>query len=415
MSGFSFTVNPSRPEPLIVRIADVPNDQGGRVTVAWERSDFDRSNLRTITGYRVWRRAPLSSVEVAGASLPAKLMYDAATDWYWEAVATLPAALLSGYAYVASTTQDSIETGNPYTAFFVQALTADPFTFYSSEVDSGYSVDNLSPAQPAPFVAEYSLQSGVALHWGMSREVDLFGYRLYRGRSPAFVPSAANLIAAQPDTGFFDPDGDLGHSYKLAAVDIHGNVSRFALVTPDGPTSSLATLISARAEPDGVRLRWDCAANPGLFARIERRTATTDWAEVARRFADGTGRLDFEDRDVQAGMRYGYRLQILDAGVEVSAGETWIDVPRFSLALGSLRPHPFTGGDLELAFVLPGAEPALLEVLDVTGRSLSRQRLEGGPRSGSLRLPSLSLRPGVYSMRLTQGGRGVTTKLVVIR
>src|SRR5205814_748853 len=116
-------------------------------------------------------------------------------ETFWEAIATLPAEQLISYAYDAPTTQDSIAGSNPYTAFFVTALTADPFTFFESAVDSGYSVDNLSPPTPAPFVATYASGSAT-LHWGASPAQDFREFRLYRGFSTAFVPAPANLVTA---------------------------------------------------------------------------------------------------------------------------------------------------------------------------------------------------------------------------
>jgi hypothetical protein len=93
-------------------------------------------------------------------------------------------------------------------------------------------VDDLPPATPAPFVAAYG--SGVThLHWGVSPEADLAGYRLHRGSGPEFVPGPQNLIAAQPDTGYEDP-GPAGRWYKLSAMDVHGNESPPAVLGPDG-------------------------------------------------------------------------------------------------------------------------------------------------------------------------------------
>jgi hypothetical protein len=51
----------------------------------------------------------------------------------------------------------------------------------------------------------------------------------------SFVPSAVNRIEEAPDTGYVDI-GAAGGYYKLSAVDIHGNESSHALVTPAGTT-----------------------------------------------------------------------------------------------------------------------------------------------------------------------------------
>lgn len=229
--------------PHLVSVRDVPNDQGGRVFLRWTRSSFDTAG--GISGYRVWRRIPPGASAAramrfgvsAGAPVGTILRRAGANSTtidYWEAIATLPAEGLAGYGYTAATTQDSLPQGNPYTAFFVTALTTNPATFYESNVDSGYSVDNFAPVAPAPFLGAYSA-GATHLHWQGNSEPDLAGYRIYRGSSAGFVPSSSNLIAAEPDTGYSDV-GPAGSYYKLSAVDIHGNESKFTLLSPSSTT-----------------------------------------------------------------------------------------------------------------------------------------------------------------------------------
>jgi len=330
----SVLVNRLGSVPVIAAVHDVPNDQGERVFVTW-RCPLDQPGQQVVTGYRIWRRVPALAVANATredssgesgleASQSEPTFQQTSTvardgsvsETFWEAVATLPSAQLVRYGYTAATTQDSMAGSNPYTAFFVQALTAEPFEFYSSAPDSGYSVDNLSPAQPAPFAASYG-PDGVTLHWGANTEDDLRGYRLYRSTSPDFTPAPSNLLVAQPDTGFFDPSGSLAFAYKLSAIDVHGNESRFALVTHDGATGALASLLSAEVEGTVVRLRWLAAANPGLMATVYRRTSESAWTALGQVSADGTGIMAWNDAQVSLGQQYGYRLGIWDGASEV--------------------------------------------------------------------------------------------------
>jgi hypothetical protein len=118
----------------------------------------------------------------------------------------------------------------------VEARHASYAIGWPSLPDSGFSVDNIPPAEPSPFTGDYS-SGATYLHWGENSEPDLGGYRLYSGASAGFVPGAGNLIASQPDTGFTDV-GPAGKYYKLAAVDIHGNQSAFALLTPTSTLSA---------------------------------------------------------------------------------------------------------------------------------------------------------------------------------
>jgi hypothetical protein len=69
---------------------------------------------------------------------------------YWEALATLPAQRLEGYGYTAATTQDSMLSGNPFTAFFISALTNNIDVFYSSNVDSAAAIRSTICRPSAP-------------------------------------------------------------------------------------------------------------------------------------------------------------------------------------------------------------------------------------------------------------------------
>jgi hypothetical protein len=422
------TVQPS--EPTIVAVRDVRNDQGGRVFVTWHFT-LDQPGIQIVTGYRVWRRVP-SLVAVAGPSSPTgvdsagvrsrptlrrvrtALADSSVKETFWEAIADLPAAQLVSYGYTAPTTQDSIAGSNPYTAFFVEALTADSFVFFDSAPDSGYSVDNLAPPMPSPFTASYAPTSAT-LHWGSSPAPDFLEFRLYRGSTAQFVPGPSSLIAATRDTGFVD--GQAGASfYKLAALDIHGNQSRFAMVSPEAPVSVLASLVSVDAQPDRVRLTWFAAGNSALTAIVYRRTADADWTAVGEITADATGYLHYDDVSVRVGTRYGYRLGIVDGGVEVYAGEVWVTPERLTFTLTGARPNPTMAGNLTVDFTLPTSEPARLELLDIAGRRILVREV------GSLGLGHHAVRisqsgripPAVYLIRLRQGRDVRVTRVAVL-
>ena len=190
-----------------------------------------------------------------------------------------------------------------------------------------------------------------------------------------------------------------------------------ARVTADVPVPVLISLASARAENGRVRLTWFAADGRTGAARVYRRTAGSDWQAIASVSADGTGMLAYEDVQVMAGTRYGYRLGVFDAGQELFMGEAWVDVPlAAALALAGLRPNPAVR-DLAVAFSLLDASPARLEVLDITGRMvLERQVGALGPGSHVVSLAQgRPLPAGIYLLRLTQGGRSLTARGAVIR
>lgn len=328
------SATPIPPEPHITGVRDVPNDQGGRVFLTWEPSGFDQSLVHVVTGYRVWRRIPLG---VPGAGEGATLMArpvpgpgGTPETIYWEAVATLPAEQLEGYGYVAATLADSTRQSNPYTAFFITAITEDPFVFYQSEVDSGYSVDNIPPFKPEQAAAVYDA-GGVALHWIPDPSPDVESHRIYRGTTGDFPLDDAHLIAAPTDTGYVDPDGAANDFYAISGMDEHGNEGEATRIAPPGVASA-----------------------PGATAP--------------------------------------------------------------ALGIRALLPNPATGPP-EVSFTLPSSAPAVLELVDIAGRR--RCALAVGALGPGLHRATLgagvALAPGLYVVRLTQSGTGITAKLVVTR
>jgi hypothetical protein len=132
--------------------------------------------------------------------------------------------------------------------------------------------------------------------------------------------------------------------------------------------------------------------------------------------ADGTGRMAYEDTQVIAGARYGYRLGVWEAGEEVFLGETWVDVPVTSeLELAGFRPNP-AGKELRVAFALADASPARLELFDVAGREVAER--EVGTLGAGRHVLTLGhewkLAAGVYLLRLSQSTRSLTARVVVV-
>src|SRR5436190_23790464 len=109
---------------------------------------------------------------------------EAATGYAWEWVGSQPARGFASYSYVVPTLGDSVGAGNPRTAVMIEA---DGSYFWASAPDSGYSVDNLPPVQPAPFNGQY-FAGATHLHWNPNSDADLAGYRLYKGSTSGFAP-----------------------------------------------------------------------------------------------------------------------------------------------------------------------------------------------------------------------------------
>ena len=87
------------------------------------------------------------------------------------------------------------------------------------------------------------------------------------------------------------------------------------------------------------------------------------------------------------------------------------------LALDGIRPNPARGVRLTVAFALPDAGPARLELLDITGRLLASRDV-GGLGAGLHEVDLAEgrvLPPGVHVVRLTHGTLTLTRKAIVLR
>ena len=185
----------------------------------------------------------------------------------------------------------------------------------------------------------------------------------------------------------------------------------------DGIVAAQVSLVSAQAGPDRVMLVWHVAEALSFRGTVERRSQGTDWQPLGAASADGTGRIEYEDRAVEAGERYAYRLAYFEDGAERRTAETWVEVPRMLVfALEGLRPNPAVR-EITAAFTLPSAAPATLELLDLAGRRVSGSEVGSlGPGHHALRLDvGPQLAPGVYWLRLTQGEKALTARGVVVR
>jgi hypothetical protein len=90
--------------------------------------------------------------------------------------------------------------------------------------------------------------------------------------------------------------------------------------------------------------------------------------------------------------------------------------PSPAFALVGAEPNP-TARELRVAFSLPTEAPARLELLDIAGRALAVRDVGAlGPGHHVLDLTeSRALPAGVYLLRLTQSGRSLTQRAVIVR
>lgn len=205
----------------------------------------------------------------------------------------------------------------------------------------------------------------------------------------------------------------------LIVVALHDSPTDFDLYAswvPGGVVATVIALVSAEATPERVVLTWHGAESAGASARVERRSESGDWAQMALIQADGLGMFHYEDRSVRPGERYGYRLVYRDEGREAMTAEEWVTIPTPRFALAGARPNP-VAEDLVVEFSLPEGAPARLEVFDLAGRQVLTREV-GSLGAGTHRVnfgPGRRLPAGVYHLVLIQKGNQAATRAVVVR
>lgn len=224
--------------PRLLSVLDVPDDQGGQVTLRWKGSVFDTPETGYINHYSVWRgvaNVPESKQQTGvttGNSVNDAEHYRAVVTSddtiYWEWIADMPAHEIDHYSYTASTLADSSANGTSAINYMVSAEmnNYEMLAHWDSHPMSGYSVDNLAPAPPVQLVAHLN-NAAVQLQWKQNSEDDLGQYAIYRSTQADFDPDTATVYQTITDTTF--QDVELGTAselhYVVEALDIHGNHS----------------------------------------------------------------------------------------------------------------------------------------------------------------------------------------------
>jgi hypothetical protein len=339
---------------LVQAVTDRPGDQGGfaRVTVQRSGYDFTDETQSPIVNYGVWTRiddpaltallASSPSLQPAGvgidpsiasafAGLPlvaheghvfvhatkrdvasaARQTNATFPPGTWELVANVPSLQNQTYVVLIPTAADAPQQ----TVVVVTAHTAAPSVWFASPPDSGLSVDNIAPGVPSSLVVAYNSPGGNALAWDPSADEDFQYFRVYRGATPGFTPSSANLVRSTATTGWSDPDHhDGGVHYKVTAVDHAGNES-----APASPGS--VTAIGDHSVPEAFAL-YPNVPNPFNPTTRIRYDVARGGGEVSLRIYDVSGRVV---RTLVDGLQSAGRKSVEwdgrdDAGSQVASG-----------------------------------------------------------------------------------------------
>jgi hypothetical protein len=217
---------PANGEPNIVKIVDLPQDQGKMVGIHYNASIFDDGHSAyDVTKYSFWRELDENGKQnIVASKTPVGQYFERGAE-YWEYVGEMPAMGFQNYGYSAPTLGDSTINGMFWSKFIVVAHTANTSVYWVSQPDSGYSVDNLAPATPVNLAGTVA---GVSynLQWTPSPEQDLQYYAVYRSAGGNFEgePFATTTQAALPNITLNTDE----YEYAVAAFDHSGNRSNLS-------------------------------------------------------------------------------------------------------------------------------------------------------------------------------------------
>ncbi|MBI4427763.1 MAG: T9SS type A sorting domain-containing protein, partial [Ignavibacteriales bacterium] len=221
-ADFNVGAPPPPPPPMIIDIRDVPNDQGRRVFVRWR--EFQPFLTQGSDGppfgvekYSIWR-------------------WDGG---FWTFAGEVPSTHDSIYSAVAPTLFDStIVQGQRWTKFRVASHFSYNFYVLKSQVDSGYSVDNLVPLIPSG-LGGLVIGAYFVMSWNEPQDEDFQYFAVYRSTTSDFsvqgmVPHAMTTAPIYTDVGVVG--GGTSYYYKITAYDFSGNQSPASAQISSGTT-----------------------------------------------------------------------------------------------------------------------------------------------------------------------------------
>ena len=247
-----------------LEVADVPEDQGGRVRLSWDASHLDVPGS-PMAYYSVWHRLLPEPDNIGSASLitPAditaefngaairKIVEKEGDVTYWEWEGNVAASNSDAYSFTTDTGSNRVSTEDGIHHYLVVAHTQQPSVYFDGQASSGFSLDNLAPSAP---VGITGIKDGaeISISWDANQEPDFNQYLVFRGDFPEFEVASLEPLAATTSPSFIDagsfPAGTF--FYKVVAEDIHGNVSE--------ASEAISVVVTTSTEED--------SAVPGAFA-----------------------------------------------------------------------------------------------------------------------------------------------------
>ncbi|MFI5251323.1 MAG: T9SS type A sorting domain-containing protein [Bacteroidota bacterium] len=432
--------------PHIVKVKDVPNDQGGKVTVEWNRSYLDTFSIQTITQYSIWRG--ISGTSAPSQAQPPGELSKLSPDkgyrtivsqtgtTYWELVGTITSHYFPNYSFTAPTLSDSGLWGTPYYQFLVSAQTSNQFVFWDSNIDSGYSVDNLPPIAPRNAAILPLANGPIQVHWNPDRsDPDLGYYTIYRSTATGFPINNSTRLRSTSDTTVIDSSAQVGNQYfyRVTTVDIHGNESQ---PTPELSAAALSiqlASLTATTLTTGVQLDWSTLSEENsLGFYVERKAQNAGAYAVVSDLIPGAGTsleehtYQWTDTKVADGI-YNYRLKLVDlnsayvysnAIVVTLSGVLGVNdhnsLPTV-FALQQNYPNPFNP-TTTIYYQIPKESYVRLAIYNVLGQEVKTLvNATEQPGDKAVHFDASNLPSGIYLYRITAGAFTDMKRMVLIK
>ena len=189
----------------------MPEDQGGRVYIAFEQSQFDTD------GAMDSMRTEMYTIQRMDGE-------------HWVGLTSVGAYNAGVYVVEVTTLADSTSESDGLTAYRVLAH-MDEGNFIS-EVAFGYSVDNIAPEMVVGLTGNY-IDDIMMLSWDHSQANDMSHYNIYYSTEADFSPNEENLVGSHSENNFnheMDMINSGDHFYIVSAVDVHENHGEYSEV-----------------------------------------------------------------------------------------------------------------------------------------------------------------------------------------
>jgi len=245
------------------------------------------------------------------------------------------------------------------------------------------------------------------------------------GTTPAYVAFSNASGTVHFNSGL--TDGPDGAAFSLTTMPTYGGLSGYRLdhirvlsgvfldnTEPVDPAP--ATLFA-----DTLVFRWIAPGLRQLFPIGDGLTGTGSGSTQSFIVPAGATRLFLGYIDSYGGVLpgwYGDNSGAVSITLAEHAGEPVAVAPAETPTLlrVAVRPNPATARSLTAEFALPAAGRALLELVDVSGRRLAAREVGSADMGVHVveLARNLTLHPGVYLVRLSQGAHFAATRVVVI-